>query len=98
MDSSSNRSLAPGVRPRQHPGSTYARFRRLSVDEIIRALDVVFDAHVAIVNAGSWRRISTTVPSSTISRISRFICAISTRIGLVPNRLDRARQYGSWAP
>src|SRR6266571_7455345 len=47
-----NDPVAPGARPRQHPDSTYARFRRLSVDEIIRALDVVFDAHVAIANAG----------------------------------------------
>ena len=47
-----NDPLAPGARPRQHPDSTYARFRHLPVDEIIRALDAVFDAHVAAANRG----------------------------------------------
>jgi serine/threonine protein kinase, bacterial len=47
-----NDPLAPGALPRQHPDSTYARFRRLPVDEIIRALDTVFDAHVAVASAG----------------------------------------------
>ena len=47
-----NDPLAPGALPRQHPESTYARFRRLPVDEIIRALDAVHAAHVAVANAG----------------------------------------------
>jgi len=89
-----NDPLAPGARPRQHPESTYACFRRLPVDEIIRALDAVLDAHVAVANAGF---VAVDFYGGAIiydSRTSTFICAISTRIGPVPTARSR---HGSMA-
>jgi serine/threonine protein kinase len=47
-----NDPRAPGGRVRQHPDSTYARFRHLPIAEIVSALDTVLDAHVAAENAG----------------------------------------------
>src|SRR6266849_894492 len=43
-----NDPLAHGALLRLHPESKYPRFRRLPGDEIIRALDAVHAAHVAI--------------------------------------------------
>src|SRR5438132_11133670 len=87
--------LAPGARRRQHPHSTYARFRRLPVDEIIRALDTIFDAHVAVASAGF-----VAVDFYDGAMIYDFenrqvhLCDLdSYRHG--PYRLDHERQYGS---
>src|SRR5229473_6470349 len=92
VDSSSTIHWRPA---RQHPNSTYARFRHLPVDEIIRALDAVFDAHVAIANAGF-----VAVDFYDGAIIYNFqhrqvhLCDLdSYRPG--PYRLHRDRQYGS---
>src|SRR5438132_3290780 len=45
--------LASGARRRQHPDSTYARFRRLPYDETNRALDTIFYGHYGVANSGS---------------------------------------------
>jgi serine/threonine protein kinase len=90
-----NDPLAPGGLPRHHPGSTYARFRHLALDEIVRALDTVFDAHVAVASAGF-----VAVDFYDGAIIYDFenqrvhLCDLdSYRPG--PYRLDRERQYGS---
>ncbi len=90
-----NDPLAPGGRPRQHPDSTYARFRHLPVDEIIRALDTVLDAHVAVSNAGF---VAVDFYDGAIiydfENQQVHLCDLdSYRPG--PYRLDRDRQYGS---
>ncbi len=90
-----NDPLAPGALPRQHPESTYARFRRVPVDEIIRALDAVFDAHVAVANAGF---VAVDLYDGAIiydfENQQVHLCDLdSYRPG--PYRLDRDRQFGS---
>ena len=87
--------LAPGALPRQHPHSRYARFRHLPVDEIIRALDTVFDAHVAVANAGF---VAVDFYDSAViydfENRQVHLCDLdSYRPG--PYTLDRERQYGS---
>jgi serine/threonine-protein kinase len=90
-----NDPLAPGALPRQHPDSTYARFRHLPVDEIIHALDTVFDSHVAVANAGF---VAVDFYDGAIiydfEHRQVHLCDLdSYRPG--PYRLDRDRQYGS---
>jgi serine/threonine-protein kinase len=90
-----NDPLAPGALPRHHPESTYARFRHLPVDEVVRALDTVFDAHVAVASAGF-----VAVDFYDGAIIYDFenkrvhLCDLDAyRRG--PYVLDRERQYGS---
>jgi len=90
-----NDPLAPGARPRQQPESTYARFRRLPVDEIIRALDAVLDAHVAVANRGF---VAVDFYDGAIiydfENQQVHLCDLdSYRPG--PYTLDRDRQFGS---
>jgi len=90
-----NDPLAPGARPRQHPESTYARFRQRPVDEISRALDTVFDAHVAVANAGF---VAVDFYDGAIiydfEHQQVHLCDLDMyRPG--PYRLERDRQYGS---
>jgi serine/threonine-protein kinase len=47
-----NDPLAPGSLPREHPESAHQRFKQLRIDEIVEALDTVFDAHVAAAARG----------------------------------------------
>lgn len=42
----------PGAIPRDDERSTYRRFRGLPVDRILAALDMIFDAHLAVAAAG----------------------------------------------
>lgn len=41
-----------GALPRHDPRSTFARFRALPIDELLRALDTIFDAHVVVSERG----------------------------------------------
>lgn len=43
---------APGALPRTDPRSAFARFRALPLAELLAAIEVVFDAHVAVARAG----------------------------------------------
>ena len=47
-----NDPFVPGGTHREAEGSAFRRFRALPVEEILSALDVIFDAHVAVVSAG----------------------------------------------
>lgn len=47
-----NDPFVPGSGHREEDGSAYRRFRDLPVPKILSALDVVFDAHLAVVAAG----------------------------------------------
>ena len=87
--------LAPGALPRHHPDSTYARFRQLPVDEIVQALDTVFDAHVAVASAGF---VAVDFYDGAIiydfANQRVHLCDLDAyRPG--PYVLDRERQYGS---
>jgi serine/threonine-protein kinase len=50
-----NDAFAPnpeGALPRDDPRSTFARFRALPIDDLLRALDSIFDAHRAVAQRG----------------------------------------------
>ncbi|HUR48411.1 MAG TPA: hypothetical protein VMY88_02630 [Acidimicrobiales bacterium] len=47
-----NDPFVPGSKPREEEGSAYRRFRSLPIGELLVALDVIFDAHVAVAGAG----------------------------------------------
>jgi serine/threonine protein kinase, bacterial len=90
-----NDPLAPGGRPREHPDSAFARFRRLPVAEIVTALEVLLEAHVAAANAGF---VAVDFYDGSIvydfERRRVQLCDLdSYRRG--PYTLERDRQYGS---
>jgi serine/threonine protein kinase len=90
-----NDPLVPGGLPREDPDSALARFCRLPVAEVLGALDLVFDAHLAVARCGF---VAVDFYDGCLiydfdRRMMRLCDLDLYRPG--PYLLDRDRQYGS---
>jgi serine/threonine-protein kinase len=89
-----NDPFAPGALPPTDPGSAFARFRTLPLPELLTAIDVVFDAHVAVARAG-FVAVDFYDGAVMYDFSARAIHLVDLDSYRPPYTLDRDRQFGS---
>ena len=89
-----NDPFAPGALPPTDPTSAFARFRALPVPELLAAIGIVFEAHVAVARAG-FVAVDFYDGAIMYDFAARAIHLVDLDGYRPPYTLDRERQFGS---